>query len=188
MFWSIRQILCGLTATSAPVRHLLDGATGNGTLQLCCGQDESQKMNRLWGSLRQPGDWWWFFHRVSPVLGNPDSKHFRHQNTSDNWCRGHRMSHTTVWVTASNAGIPCLVSVQDIRQTLLLFSVLDRLFRVVNRAVKPPSVTSLLFVILVTFTEVDFNAPFSASEHNKHFKPPCRTSCPYVIISLLQAN
>lgn len=57
----------------------------------------------VWRALWQPGDWLRFFCPVSPVLDNPDSKHFQHQNTSSNWCRGHRMSHTTLWLTASNA-------------------------------------------------------------------------------------
>lgn len=57
----------------------------------------------VWRAPWQPGDWVRFFCPVSPVLDNPDSKHFQHQNTSSNWCRGHRMSHTTLWLTASNA-------------------------------------------------------------------------------------
>lgn len=69
----------------------------------------------VWRAPWQPADWSRFFCPVSPVLDNPDSKHFQHQNTSSNWCRGHRMSHTTPWLTASNA--------RFLRQTLLWFRV-----------------------------------------------------------------
>lgn len=66
------------------------------------------KMKKSQCSVTFPPTAWWLTvvflsHITAPC--NPDSKHFRHQDTSSNWCRGHRMSHTIVWVTASNACI-----------------------------------------------------------------------------------